>query len=656
MEAIQRKLYGEDRDDYRPTRQQSPVIQLSNQSPEQLDSETAILETAASKASASKTVDEIVVVARDITERTLAQQKIQQFNVELENRVTRRTQELEDSQARYLELLKIEREGYARAEQAKTTAQIYAQAVENMQVGLQVWQLSDFADPTSLTMIATNPAAAEFVGLPIEEMLGYRILDAFPALAGTDIAETYAGVIKHQMMVDLGEIPYGDSRVEPDIFAVKAFPLSEDCVGVSFDDITDRKRAEATRLDQAAQLRILFDQSAVGMGRASLDGKWIQVNQRLCDMLGYSMPELLGKNYKAITHPEDLGISQAVYAQLVEQNRPQVSYEKRYLTRQGDALWAYVTVSTFYEASREVGLYSPDSSVLTSVFLAGQADQKQPCFIVTVQDIAKGKRATTALKQQKNDLLMSNMMLTDTMSQLEQRNRELDQFAYVTSHDLKAPLRAIANLAGWIEEDLGDKLPAENKEQLDLLKSRVLRMEGFINGLLEYSRIGRTHQSSEEVDVADLLADIVDSISPPSQFSVQILAPMPTLKAKRVPLVQVFSNLITNAIKHHDRDDGQIQVQAVEHDDSYEFLVVDDGPGIDAAYHDKIFTIFQTLRSRDDLESTGIGLSLVKKTVEAEGGEVTVRSAEGKGATFTFTWPKEPSIDAGASRKLTANA
>jgi signal transduction histidine kinase len=181
-------------------------------------------------------------------------------------------------------------------------------------------------------------------------------------------------------------------------------------------------------------------------------------------------------------------------------------------------------------------------------------------------------------------------------------------------------------------------------------------MEGFINGLLEYSRIGRTHQSSEEVNVAELLAEIIDSISPPSQFSVQVGSPMPILKAKRVPLVQVFSNLITNAIKHHDRDNGQIQVQALERGDRYEFLVVDDGPGIDVAYHDKIFTIFQTLRSRDDLESTGIGLSLVKKAVEAEGGEVTVRSEEGKGATFIFTWPKEPGIDAGASRRLTANA
>ncbi len=648
MEAIQRKLYkaqnpADSVDAYQQSSsrqilgQQSSSQQISGQpTPEQISSQQP--------QSDSKLVNEIIVVARDITERILAQQKIQQFNVELEGRVTRRTQELEVSQARYLDLLKIEREGHARAELAKATAQLYAEAVENMQVGLYIWQLADFEDPASLVMVATNPAASAFTGIPIKDVIGKRILEVFPALADTDILETYAGVVKSKMMVDLGEISYGDDRIKQSTFAVKAFPLTEACVGVSFDDITERKKAEAVRLDQAAQLKILFDQAAVGMGRVSLEGEWIQVNQRLCDLLGYSMPDLLGENYRTLTHPEDLKISLMAYEQLINQKQPQVSYEKRYLTRQGDTLWACVTVSTFRETGlhetgfHEIGLHE------TGTRSHNVSDQNSIYFIVTVQDITERKQAITALRRQKNDLVAVNTMLTNTMSQLEQRNNELDQFAYVTSHDLKAPLRAIANLSSWIEEDIGDKLPAENKEQFDLLKNRVLRMEGFINGLLEYSRIGRTYQSSEIVDVALLLADIIDSISPLDQFSIDIVSPMPTLKAKRVPLIQVFSNLIGNAIKHHDRKDGQVQISAIEHDESYEFLIADDGPGIEAAYHDKIFTIFQTLRSRDDLESTGIGLSLVKKIVNAEGGAVSVSSEEGEGATFSFIWPKEPHV------------
>lgn len=660
MEAIQRKLYKADNaDDYRPTVQQSvqqsaiaEAAKAETTKVETLETKTSETKTSGTKTSETKTsgtklsgtklletktakaTSEIVVVARNITQRVLAQQKVQQFNTELEGRVSRRTKELEDSEARYLQLLKIEREGHARAELARATAQLYAEAVENMQVGLYIWRLEDFEDPSSLTMVATNPAASQFTGVQKDRVIGQKILDAFPSLADTDILETYAGVVKKQIMVDLGEVAYGDNQIEQSIFAVKAFPLLEDYVGVSFENITQRKEAEVVRLDQAAQLKILFDQSAVGIGRASLDGEWIQVNQRLCDLLGYSMPELLGKSYQAITHPEDLGISAALYEQLVGQRRSQVSYEKRYITRSGDVLWAYVTVSTFYEASRKASLNRLDSHT--------QTEQETPYFVVTVQDITERKKATTALERQKNDLVAINTMLTDTMSQLEQRNQELDQFAYVTSHDLKAPLRAIANLASWIEEDLGDKLPEENKEQFDLLKSRVLRMEGFINGLLEYSRIGRTHQSSETVDTAALVAEVIDSLSPPDEFSIETVPPLPVLKAKRVPLIQVFSNLINNALKHHDRKEGRVKVSAVEHENSYEFLIADDGPGIDAAYHDKIFAIFQTLQSRDQLESTGIGLSLVKKTVEAEGGEVAVRSQVGEGATFSFTWPKEP--------------
>ncbi|MEO0376217.1 MAG: PAS domain S-box protein, partial [Cyanobacteria bacterium P01_A01_bin.17] len=376
-------------------------------------------------------VKEVVVVARDVTKRILDQQKIQQFNQELEGRVTRRTQELEDSQSRYLELLKLEREGYARAELARATAQLYAEAVENMQVGLHIWQLKDFDDPTSLTLIATNPAAAKLIGIPVESVVNQRIAEAFPAVKNTDIPETYAGVVKSKIMVDLGEIIYGDSRVQRSIFAVKAFPLSEDCLGVAFDNITERKEAEAIRQDQAARLRILFDQSAVGLSRVSMAGEWMQVNQRLCDMLGYSMAELLGNNYRAVTHPDDLEVNQAAYKQLVDDHQPQVSYEKRYFTKSGEILWAHVTASLHKTKRGNIFGDSEDSVETESSY-----------FIATIQDITQRKQAILALKKQKNDLVAVNMMLTNTMAQLEQRNSELDQFAYVTSHDLKAPLRA----------------------------------------------------------------------------------------------------------------------------------------------------------------------------------------------------------------------
>ncbi|MGB3298184.1 MAG: histidine kinase dimerization/phospho-acceptor domain-containing protein, partial [Phormidesmis sp.] len=295
---------------------------------------------------------------------------------------------------------------------AEADVQLYVAAVQNMQIGLLIWQLEDANQEDSrssdrLRLIATNPAAYEFLGMPKTEIIvGKTIAEAFPALVETNLPAAYAEVARGGQKQTLGEVSYEDSRVKKGIFSVKAFPLPGQCVGVAFENITVRKRYEQRHAEQEAEL----------------------------------------------------------------------------------------------------------------------------------------KDANIRLQHQKNDLLTVNLMLTNTLTTLEQRNQELDQFAYVTSHDLKAPLRAIANLATWIEEDIGADLPAENKEQFELLKSRVQRMEGLINGLLEYSRIGRTHQSHERLDVAALLAEVIDSISPSDEFTIEVAPNMPVIEATKIPLTQIFSN------------------------------------------------------------------------------------------------------------------
>jgi len=222
---------------------------------------------------------------------------------------------------------------------------------------------------------------------------------------------------------------------------------------------------------------------------------------------------------------------------------------------------------------------------------------------------------------------------------LERSNRDLDQFAYVASHDLKAPLRAIATLSGWIEEDLQDKLSPEAADQMRLLRSRVQRMDGLIEGILQYSRVGRLDSHGERVDVDHMLREIVEFLAPPDGFKVEIAPDMPVLVTKRMRLEQVFSNLINNAIKYHDREDGRVDVTVRRAGRFFEFSVADDGPGIAEEHHDKVFMMFQTLQPRDQVESTGLGLSLVKKLVEEEGGSVSLSSELGKGATFRFSWP-----------------
>jgi PAS domain S-box-containing protein len=227
---------------------------------------------------------------------------------------------------------------------------------------------------------------------------------------------------------------------------------------------------------------------------------------------------------------------------------------------------------------------------------------------------------------------------------LEQSNRELDQFAYVASHDLKAPLRGIANLTQWIQEDLGDRVTGESAEHMRLLQGRVHRMEALIDGILDYSRAGRVRTAAEPVDTGTLVRDVVELLAPGAGVQVEVEPDMPTVEAERVPLQQVFMNLIGNAVKYGRGAgrDVRVRVEWRPVRDAYEFTVADNGPGIAPEYHDRIWGIFQTLQARDKVEGTGIGLSVVRKIVESRGGEVGVRSAAGEGAAFHFTWPRAP--------------
>lgn len=225
--------------------------------------------------------------------------------------------------------------------------------------------------------------------------------------------------------------------------------------------------------------------------------------------------------------------------------------------------------------------------------------------------------------------------------ELVRLNRELEQFVYVVSHDLKAPLRAVSNLSSWLEDDLGPKLEGENRQHLELLRARVARMDQFIEALLAFSRAGRIAAEPERVDTTAMLREVVQMLDAPPGMQVEIPADMPVFDTDRVHFSQVFANLINNAIKHHHRTEGQIRVGWHNPPGRfYEFWVSDDGPGIAPEYHERIFQVFQTLRARDESGNTGIGLSIVKKVIETLGGGISLQSAPGQGSTFRFTWPK----------------
>lgn len=222
---------------------------------------------------------------------------------------------------------------------------------------------------------------------------------------------------------------------------------------------------------------------------------------------------------------------------------------------------------------------------------------------------------------------------------LELINRDLDDFAYVASHDLRAPLTAIASLVGWLEEDAGALLPEASQGHLALIGNRVKRMARLLEDLLEYSRAGRTNSAVEPVDVTELIHQIVDLHQGARPLEVHT-GDLPALATARVPLHQIFRNLISNAIKHHDGERCAIRVNAIRQNGYFEFCVEDDGPGIPRAFHHKVFNMFQTLRPRDEVEGSGMGLPLVRKLVERYGGLVWIAGREGRGTAVYFTWPE----------------
>lgn len=225
------------------------------------------------------------------------------------------------------------------------------------------------------------------------------------------------------------------------------------------------------------------------------------------------------------------------------------------------------------------------------------------------------------------------------VGELERTNQELREFAYVVSHDLKAPLRAIDSLVNWIAADYADSFDEDGKEQMDLLLGRVRRMQNLIEGVLQYSRVGRLHEEPAPVNLTRLLAEVLDALAPPAHIVITRPDRLPVVVGERTRLYQLFQNLISNAIKYMDKSDGLVDISCQLEGAWWRLAVRDNGPGIDPKDHERIFQIFQTLHAKDEYESTGIGLTLVKKIVELHGGRVWVESQLGRGSTFFFTLP-----------------
>ena len=246
----------------------------------------------------------------------------------------------------------------------------------------------------------------------------------------------------------------------------------------------------------------------------------------------------------------------------------------------------------------------------------------------------------TERKNAEQALALLNKDLESTISELQRTNTELQEFAYITAHDLKTPLRGIGTLADWLSTDYADKFDEEGQKQVKMLAKKAKRADKLVDSILQYTNAGHDKEEQEQMDLNTALPEIICEIEPPGNIEITIDNKLPVLMCQKTHISQVFQNLLSNAIKHMDKDKGQINIGCIEDDDFWKFSIADNGPGIDNKYYKKIFKIFQTLSPTNQTESTGIGLSVAKKIVELNGGRIWVESNPGQGSTFFFTLPK----------------
>lgn len=382
-------------------------------------------------------------------------------------------------------------------------------------------------------------------------------------------------------------------------------------------DITDRKDIEATLDLSEEQLRLATEAVDLGLWFWHLSDDrlvWTEGCKRLFGLDADT--EITYERFLAALHPEDRDFTNAAVQRAINE-KTAYRLECRTVWSDQSIHWILAQAHVSYD------------------------NQDQPIRMIgTAQDITAQKQTEFAIQGYADELSQINVQLMQTTELVNQRNQELDQYAHIVSHDLKAPLRAISNLSQWIEEDLQGAMPADVQAQMTLLRSRVYRMETMINGLLDHARVGRSDSTINTVAVEELLLEVVDTVGLPSTFTVTLAPNLPTFETKRLLLLQVFTNLIGNAAKHHDRIDGSVHISVADRGKFYEFAVADDGPGIAREYQDNIFTIFHTGSPENQQDSTGIGLAIVKKAVETEGGTIWLVSQVGQGTTFHFTWPK----------------
>ena len=454
-----------------------------------------------------------------------------------------------------------------------------------------------------------NPAAEKFYGLLLNEIVGKNLLAELSQFRNNGLFDLYVSVVETGETVD-GEFSYEQERdtiVWLHIVAVKL----NDGLAVTFRNITDRKRAEIALRDSEERFRAIFEQAAVGIAKTALCGQFMRVNPGFCQIVRYAESELLQKNWQAITHPDDIEADREYVSSLLSGNIQTFSMEKRLVCKDEAVRWANVTVSAMRDANGT------------------------PQYLVcAIEDISERKLVQELLQE-------SLDTQTRYAQELTRSNAELEQFSYVASHDLQAPLSTIAGYAQLLEKRCHNQLDAQGNKFIRNIVNSCERMQALIDDLLEYSRVGRSEKPFDVIDCNLVFEDACANL----QLAIRqdrasvTRGDLPRVRGDSFQLLQLFQNLIGNAIKYRSSEAPMVHVGASRQGDSWVFSVQDNGIGIAEQYHPRIFQLFQRLHSQKQYSGTGIGLAICQRIVERHGGRLWVESEPNRGSTFYFSIP-----------------
>jgi PAS domain S-box-containing protein len=365
-------------------------------------------------------------------------------------------------------------------------------------------------------------------------------------------------------------------------------------------DITHETEIKQLLSEQKKELDIIVENSPLGIV-LTVDGKIVKSNSTFKRLIGYSEAELKKMKVADISSPEDIEKSKEFMSQMNSGELDQFSIVKKYVRKDSGIIWAKTSVNAFKNNQGKVEYQ-----------------------VAMIEDISTQRD----LELQKEELL----------SELEESNKSLQEYAHIVSHDLKSPLRSISALSTWLYDDYKDVLDENGVMQLNLMQEKVEAMDNLIVGILKYSTVSSDTIQNTEVDVNAVIKEITDIIYKPDHVEIKIVKKLPTIFADKTKVHQVFQNFMSNAVVHIENEVGLVQIDYTETATHWQFSIEDNGVGIPKEYHEKIFQIFQSVGNKE--RSTGIGLSIVKKIIDLYEGQVWLESEPGKGTTFYFTLKK----------------